>query len=172
MTLRVMVVVQDRVVSGVGNWVADEVCFQAHVHPGATCNTLAPEQVRRGVTNRVKLWCFSREWEFSSTLRRNGVACTDRTLCAYGTQAPLYSVAGAGLIAYLRAVYILILRKTSDLSRSPIHLLVHANDITVYAVSCRVLFSFGSFAGGCASHEALVGVPRGMRGTGGLHRVP
>lgn len=39
---------QDRVVSGVGNWVADEVCFQARVHPGATCNTLGPEQVRQG----------------------------------------------------------------------------------------------------------------------------
>ena len=43
---------QDRVVSGVGNWVADEVCFQARVHPGATCNTLAPEQVRQGARNR------------------------------------------------------------------------------------------------------------------------
>lgn len=40
-----VVVSQDRVVSGVGNWVADEVCFQARVHPGAACNTLAPEQV-------------------------------------------------------------------------------------------------------------------------------
>lgn len=41
-----VVVAQDRVVSGVGNWVADEVCFQARVHPAAACNTLAPEQVK------------------------------------------------------------------------------------------------------------------------------
>lgn len=40
-----VIIAQDRVVSGVGNWVADEVCFQGRVHPGAACNTLAPEQV-------------------------------------------------------------------------------------------------------------------------------
>lgn len=38
---------QERLVSGVGNWVADEVCFQACVHPGAKCNTLSPEQVKQ-----------------------------------------------------------------------------------------------------------------------------
>ncbi|CAM9784655.1 unnamed protein product [Ascophyllum nodosum] len=36
---------QERLVSGVGNWVADEVCYQACVHPAAKCNTLSPEQV-------------------------------------------------------------------------------------------------------------------------------
>ena len=37
---------QERLVSGVGNWVADEVCYQACVHPAAKCNTLSPEQVK------------------------------------------------------------------------------------------------------------------------------
>lgn len=45
--LLLVAVPQDRVVSGVGNWVADEVCFQACVHPGAACNTLSTNQVRR-----------------------------------------------------------------------------------------------------------------------------
>lgn len=49
---RMLTVSQDRVVSGVGNWVADEVCFQAAVHPGAACNTLSPEQVKKRTPNR------------------------------------------------------------------------------------------------------------------------
>ncbi|CAM9976792.1 unnamed protein product [Laminaria digitata] len=43
--IKAVLLAQDRVVSGVGNWIADEVCFQACVHPGSACNTLAPEQV-------------------------------------------------------------------------------------------------------------------------------
>lgn len=42
----VLAALQERLVSGVGNWVADEVCFQACVHPGSKCNTLSPEQVK------------------------------------------------------------------------------------------------------------------------------
>ena len=36
---------QNRVVSGVGNWIADEVCYQARVHPAAPCNTLSDAQL-------------------------------------------------------------------------------------------------------------------------------
>ncbi|CAM9850552.1 unnamed protein product, partial [Discosporangium mesarthrocarpum] len=43
--IKAILLAQDRVISGVGNWIADEVCFQGGVHPGAQCNTLSPEQV-------------------------------------------------------------------------------------------------------------------------------
>lgn len=36
---------QNRVVSGVGNWIADEVCYQARVHPATNCNTLSEAQL-------------------------------------------------------------------------------------------------------------------------------
>ncbi|CAN0261735.1 unnamed protein product, partial [Ectocarpus sp. 8 AP-2014] len=62
-------------VSGVGNWVADEVCFQACVHPGAACNTLDPEQVaalhlrllsvcREACEARADYTSFPKEWLF------------------------------------------------------------------------------------------------------------
>jgi len=36
---------QNMVVSGIGNWIADEVLFQARVHPGANCDTLSDAQI-------------------------------------------------------------------------------------------------------------------------------
>jgi formamidopyrimidine-DNA glycosylase len=36
---------QNRVVSGVGNWIADEVCYQSRVHPGASCRSLDDAQL-------------------------------------------------------------------------------------------------------------------------------
>ena len=35
---------QSRVVSGVGNWMADEICYQARVHPGSPCCSLSISQ--------------------------------------------------------------------------------------------------------------------------------
>mmetsp|Transcript_38747 Transcript_38747/g.51054 ORF Transcript_38747/g.51054 Transcript_38747/m.51054 type:complete len:422 (+) Transcript_38747:53-1318(+) len=37
---------QNRIVCGVGNWIADEVCFQAKIHPSAPCNTLSDCQLK------------------------------------------------------------------------------------------------------------------------------
>eukprot|EP00903_Cladosiphon_okamuranus_P009333 g8901.t1 len=73
--IKAVLLAQDRVVSGVGNWVADEVCFQARVHPGAACNTLAPEQVaalhtkllsvcREACEARADYTVFPKEWLF------------------------------------------------------------------------------------------------------------
>jgi formamidopyrimidine-DNA glycosylase len=36
---------QDRVYSGIGNWVADEVTFQSNIHPSTPCNLLTLDQV-------------------------------------------------------------------------------------------------------------------------------
>uniref|UniRef100_A0A7S2UZQ4 Formamidopyrimidine-DNA glycosylase catalytic domain-containing protein n=1 Tax=Fibrocapsa japonica TaxID=94617 RepID=A0A7S2UZQ4_9STRA len=38
---------QSKIVSGVGNWIADEVCFQARVHPATRCNDLTEEMSAR-----------------------------------------------------------------------------------------------------------------------------
>ncbi|CAM9248115.1 unnamed protein product [Hapterophycus canaliculatus] len=73
--IKAVLLAQDRVVSGVGNWVADEVCFQAFVHPGAACNTLAPEQVaalhakllsvcREACEARADYTAFPKAWLF------------------------------------------------------------------------------------------------------------
>ncbi|CAM9735288.1 unnamed protein product [Ectocarpus fasciculatus] len=73
--IKAVLLAQDRVVSGVGNWVADEVCFQACVHPGAACNTLDPEQVaalharllsvcREACEARADYTSFPKEWLF------------------------------------------------------------------------------------------------------------
>ena len=37
---------QNKLVSGVGNWVADEVLFRAAIHPESPCDTLSYEQVK------------------------------------------------------------------------------------------------------------------------------
>ena len=34
-------------VSGIGNWVADEVLYQARIHPSTPANKLSPEQVSK-----------------------------------------------------------------------------------------------------------------------------
>lgn len=75
-TLHFAVSAQDRVVSGVGNWVADEVCFQACVHPGATCNTLSPEQVGWKNTYGV-VCCFG-----------GNVVCGSTLLCWFVSETP------------------------------------------------------------------------------------
>ncbi|CBJ48484.1 conserved unknown protein [Ectocarpus siliculosus] len=73
--IKAVLLAQDRVVSGVGNWVADEVCFQACVHPGAACNTLDPEQIaalhsrllsvcREACEARADYTSFPKEWLF------------------------------------------------------------------------------------------------------------
>ena len=33
-------------ISGVGNWVADEVLYQARIHPEQYCNTFSDEQIK------------------------------------------------------------------------------------------------------------------------------
>ncbi|CAM9174791.1 unnamed protein product [Pylaiella littoralis] len=73
--IKAVLLAQDRVVSGVGNWVADEVCFQAEVHPGAACNTLATQQVaalhrkllsvcREACEAQADYTVFPKEWLF------------------------------------------------------------------------------------------------------------
>ena len=43
--IKAMLLDQNKLISGVGNWVADEVLFQAAIHPEAPCNTLSDTQV-------------------------------------------------------------------------------------------------------------------------------
>ena len=43
--IKALLLDQAKLTSGVGNWVADEVLFQAGIHPEATCNTLSEAQV-------------------------------------------------------------------------------------------------------------------------------
>ena len=45
--IKALLLDQSAFVSGVGNWVADEVLFQAGIHPEAGCNTLSPAQIQR-----------------------------------------------------------------------------------------------------------------------------
>ena len=45
--IKALLLDQAALVSGVGNWVADEVLFQARIHPEAACNTLSEGQVSR-----------------------------------------------------------------------------------------------------------------------------
>lgn len=37
---------QNALFCGIGNWVADEICFNALIHPGQVAATLTPEQVK------------------------------------------------------------------------------------------------------------------------------
>ena len=43
--IKALLLDQNKLVSGVGNWVADEVLFQAGIHPESRCNTLSAKQV-------------------------------------------------------------------------------------------------------------------------------
>ena len=43
--IKALLLDQNKLVSGVGNWVADEVLFQACIHPESRCNTLSAKQV-------------------------------------------------------------------------------------------------------------------------------
>ena len=44
MPIKALLLDQNRLVAGVGNWIADEVLFQAAIHPEAKCNTLSAPQ--------------------------------------------------------------------------------------------------------------------------------
>ena len=66
---------QNLVCSGIGNWIADEVLFQAEVHPGNHCSTLSDSQlesVRLKVREVCSLACsvnadssqFPKDWLF------------------------------------------------------------------------------------------------------------
>ena len=46
-TIKALLLDQAALVSGVGNWIADEVLFQAGIHPEAVCRTLSDEQTGR-----------------------------------------------------------------------------------------------------------------------------
>ena len=61
--------------SGVGNWVADEVLFQAGIHPEAACDTLSEGQISRlhaallsvvnvAVAARAESSAFPDDWLF------------------------------------------------------------------------------------------------------------
>mmetsp|Transcript_10093 Transcript_10093/g.15195 ORF Transcript_10093/g.15195 Transcript_10093/m.15195 type:complete len:346 (+) Transcript_10093:52-1089(+) len=80
---------QRRIVCGVGNWVADEVLYQAGVHPLAACHTLSRsqvEEIRSKLINIVKVacecnsdsskypknWIFHYRWE-----KKNGSSAKD-----------------------------------------------------------------------------------------------
>ena len=43
--IKALLLDQNKLVSGVGNWVADEVLFQAGIHPESPCDTLSENQV-------------------------------------------------------------------------------------------------------------------------------
>ena len=43
-TIKALLLDQSALVSGVGNWVADEILFQSGIHPEAPCNTLSDRQ--------------------------------------------------------------------------------------------------------------------------------
>jgi formamidopyrimidine-DNA glycosylase len=45
--IKALLLDQNELVSGVGNWVADEVLFHAGIHPEASCHTLSDAQVSR-----------------------------------------------------------------------------------------------------------------------------
>ena len=43
--IKALLLDQNKLVAGVGNWIADEVLFQAGIHPEAKCNTLSSAQI-------------------------------------------------------------------------------------------------------------------------------
>ncbi|CAM9858810.1 unnamed protein product, partial [Chrysoparadoxa australica] len=44
--LKAVLLNQERILSGVGNWIADEVCYQSGIHPESVCRTLGDDQVK------------------------------------------------------------------------------------------------------------------------------
>jgi len=48
--IKALLLDQSKLISGVGNWVADEVLFQAAIHPAARCNTLSDAQMNKLTT--------------------------------------------------------------------------------------------------------------------------
>jgi len=52
---------QNRVVCGIGNWIADEVCYQSQVHPSAPCNTLSDAQLQRLRTSIISVCKYASE---------------------------------------------------------------------------------------------------------------
>jgi formamidopyrimidine-DNA glycosylase len=57
---------QNRVVSGVGNWIADEVCYQSRVHPERPADRWTTLSLPR-CTRRFSTW-FKRPWPAAQDL--------------------------------------------------------------------------------------------------------
>lgn len=73
--IKALLLDQAALVSGVGNWIADEILFQSRIHPEAACNTLSEEQisrlhgallhvVREAVRLNADATSFPKEWMF------------------------------------------------------------------------------------------------------------
>ncbi|KAG5183570.1 Formamidopyrimidine-DNA glycosylase H2TH domain-containing protein [Tribonema minus] len=101
--LKAVLLDQNRIVCGVGNWVADEVCYQAGIHPGSPCNTLSAEQISQlhealiqvvtvaceanaDSDKYPKSWLFHYRW----SKRNNGGKVTD----AHGNPIEFETVGG------------------------------------------------------------------------------
>lgn len=67
--VKALILSQDRVFCGVGNWVADEVLYQADIHPSRPSNKLKPEEVQKLQEKVVEVMsvavdCMAKEEEY------------------------------------------------------------------------------------------------------------
>jgi formamidopyrimidine-DNA glycosylase len=78
-SIKAVLLDQEKVLCGVGNWIADEVLYQSNIHPSKACNKLTDEEIRN-LTAKIKYviqtavevdarsedfpkeWLFHRRW--------------------------------------------------------------------------------------------------------------